>query len=180
MYTIDEFGFSPELQCMITTAKYTIATAAFFGGISSMIKAKDDFFRKNMASAYESKHLARRSLSDAMSLAGIRGALKSAFKYGTFSSFYLLATMTGANYRNKISVWEHVASGAVLGGLARCNYGFKGVLVAGTLGGFLGFIAGGIITLTFKIEGVTMDDLRCWQHEDHYTRLNKDKTDQQV
>ncbi|KAF8770053.1 RPII140-upstream gene protein-like isoform X2 [Argiope bruennichi] len=161
------------MNYVITTGKYTIIVAAAFGGFASMMKAKEDFFRKNKAKSFESQHLAKRSLTNEMTMALLQGGTKSALKYGSFCSFYLLSTMTAANYRNKISVWEHAVSGAVLGGFSRINYGLKGFAVAGVLGGFLGLIAGGLITM--GTGGMTMDEFRCWLHEEHYLRLKQER-----
>ncbi|GBN78342.1 hypothetical protein AVEN_98339-1 [Araneus ventricosus] len=160
---------------IVTTGKYILVASAFFGGFGSMLKAKDDFLRKNMATTWESQHLARRGLVDTMSLALFKGGAISALKYGSFSTLYLFTTMTAANYRNKISVWEHAASGAALGALARINYGLKGFAIAGVLGGFLGMIAGGLITLTLGVNGMTMDEFRCLLHEEHYSRIKKNR-----
>ncbi|CAL1287891.1 unnamed protein product [Larinioides sclopetarius] len=111
MYSTDDFGISPEMNYVLTTGKYILVTSAFFGGFGNMLRAKNEFFRKNVATTWESQHLARRNLADTMSLALFKGGAKSALKYGSFSTVYLLATMTAANYRDKISVWDHAASG---------------------------------------------------------------------
>ncbi|GFT84021.1 uncharacterized protein NPIL_297011 [Nephila pilipes] len=170
MYSTGEFGFSPEISYVIKTGQYTFIFAGFFGALASAVKANNDFFRRNVATTYESKHLARRSLADTMSLAAIRGGLKTGLQYSAFSTLYLLSVMTIANYRNKLTVWEHVGSAAILGGFSRLNYGFRGMLVAGGLGGVLGLIAGGVITLALQTSGVTLEDLRCFQHEEYYTK----------
>lgn len=175
MYSTNEFGLSPEMAYVIKTGTYTFIFASVFGALQGITKAKEDFFRKNMASTYESKHLARRSLTDSMSLAGIFQGLRTGVKYGAFSTLYLLSVMTVANYRNKVSVWEHIGSAAVLGGLTKFNYGFKGMVVAGGLGGALGLITGSMITLAMHFGDYTMDDLRCFQHEDYYTQNNRYK-----
>ncbi|GFQ82549.1 uncharacterized protein TNCT_360311 [Trichonephila clavata] len=176
MYSTNEFGLSPEMAHVVKTGQYTFVFAGVLGGLKGISKAKDDFFRKNMATTYESKHLARRSLVDSMSMAGIRSGLKMGFQYASFSTIYLLSTMTVANYRNKITCWEHAGTGAILGGLTRINYGLKGVAVAGGLGGVLGLIAGCIISLVMHMGGHTLDDLRCYQHEEYYTVLYKNKS----
>ncbi|XP_055945822.1 complex I assembly factor TIMMDC1, mitochondrial-like [Argiope bruennichi] len=175
MYSTDEFGISPEMNYIVTTGKYMFVITAFFGGFGNMIRAKEDFLRKNMATTWESQHLARRSLTDTMTLALFKGGAKSALKYGSFSSLYLLTTMTAANYRDKISIWDHAASGAALGALARLNYGLKGFAVAGALGGCLGLVAGSLITMTLGINGMTMDEFRCFLHEEQYLRIKKDR-----
>ncbi|CAL1293454.1 unnamed protein product [Larinioides sclopetarius] len=173
MYSIDEYGFSPETSYVITTGKYTMVLGAFFGGFGSMIKAKQDYLRRNKATHFESQHLAKKGLTDAMTMGLLKGGVTSAFKYGSFSCLYFLSTMTVANYRNKISVWEHAASAAVLGGFSRINYGLKGFAVAGVLGGILGLIAGGFITMNMGVGGMSMDEFRCWLHEEHYLRLKQ-------
>ncbi|KAG8175719.1 hypothetical protein JTE90_022471 [Oedothorax gibbosus] len=173
MYSTDEFGYSPEMFFVITTAWPTAAFAALYGGIKGMLHEHKDFMRRNVATTYESQHLARRSLTDNMTKAVFRGAAKYGLQYGGFSTLYLLSTFTIANYRNEMSPWEHAASAAAVGGLARINFGFRGVLVAGALGGVLGLIAGSIITATMKLQGISMEDFRCWQQEDHYIRRRK-------
>lgn len=60
---------------------------------------------------------------------------------------------------------------AALGALARINYGLKGFAVAGTLGGILGLIAGGLIITTLGVNGITMDEFRLRLHEERYLRL---------
>ncbi|GFX65901.1 uncharacterized protein TNCV_13221 [Trichonephila clavipes] len=176
MFSTNEFGLSPEMAYVVKTGQYTFVFSSILGALGGISKAKEDFFRKNMASTYESKHLARRSLVDTMSLAAIRGGLKMGLQYGSFSTLYLLSTMTVANYRNKISISEHAGSAAILGGLTRISYGFKGMLVAGGLGGVLGLIAGSIITFIMHLGGHTLDDLRCYQHEEYYSVRIKSKS----
>ncbi|CAL1287892.1 unnamed protein product [Larinioides sclopetarius] len=166
------------MNYVLTTGKYILVTSAFFGGFGNMLRAKNEFFRKNVATTWESQHLARRNLADTMSLALFKGGAKSALKYGSFSTVYLLATMTAANYRDKISVWDHAASGAALGALARINYGLKGFAIAGVLGGFLGTIAGGLINFTLGINGISMYKFRCLLHEEYYSSMKKERLDE--
>ncbi|GBN90478.1 hypothetical protein AVEN_238465-1 [Araneus ventricosus] len=173
MYSTDEFGVSPEMNYVLTTGRFAVVFAAFFGGMGGMIKAKEEFSRRNKAANFESLHVAKRGLTDAMTMGLLKGGTTAAVKYGSFTCLYFLTTMTVANYRNKISVWEHVASAAVLGGFSRINYGLKGVAVAGVLGGVLGLIAGGFITMTMGVDGMTMDEFRCWLQEEHYVRLQQ-------
>ncbi|GFY63787.1 uncharacterized protein TNIN_285481 [Trichonephila inaurata madagascariensis] len=166
MFSTNDFGLSPEIAHVIKTGQYTFIFAGILGALGGILKGRDDFFRRNMASSFESKHLARVEL--------IIDKRKAFEKYqqepnSIRRDINVLSTMTVANYRNKITCWEHAGCGAILGGLSRINYGFKGVSVAGGLGGILGLIAGSIITLAMHLGGHTLEDLRCYLHEEYYT-----------
>ncbi|XP_054719119.1 RPII140-upstream gene protein-like [Uloborus diversus] len=135
---ISMVSISPELSQIVWNCTTVSLVVGFYGALSHMQQAKTDHLRKNVASVFESQHLARRKLQDTMTLSGIKGGFMYALRYGSFSSLYLLLTMTAANYNNKITVWEHIASGTLLGSIFRINYGLKGMTAAGVTGGFLG------------------------------------------
>ncbi|XP_035207637.1 RPII140-upstream gene protein-like, partial [Stegodyphus dumicola] len=113
MYKPNDFGsLSPELYFVVKSTAATVICTGVLGGFINMQIAKNDFFRRNVASTFESQYLAKRKLTDSMTLAGITGAIRNGIKYGSFTSLYLrLGTMTAANYNNKITVWEHGATG---------------------------------------------------------------------
>ncbi|XP_015918112.1 RPII140-upstream gene protein [Parasteatoda tepidariorum] len=179
MFSKSDIGFlSPELRYVIKSGTFCLALAGIYGGMSSMKQAKEDFMRRNVASTFESQHFARRALVDTMSLAGAKGAYKYAMQYGMFSSVYLLTTMTVENYRNKISIWEHMGTGALLGGISRWKFGAKGMLAATVLGGVLGSVAGGLILLNAWLTGTDYEDFRYWHHEQYYTEVLNRKADE--
>lgn len=174
MYQKTDFGsVSPEMFYLAKSATTATAVSAFFGAVAEMLKAKDDYFRRNVATQFESEFLAKRRLTDTMTLGAIKGGLRAAVKYGSFSSLYLCLTMTAANYNNKITIWEHIGAGAFLGGIFRLNYGLKGMAAAGTVGGVLGTLTGGILVFALWLSNITLDDMRNYQRENFYDLRRK-------
>jgi len=176
MYSKNHMGFiSPELLYVLKSSSAVTILAGCYGALVHMKKTKEDFFRKNTASIYESQHLGRRALVDTMSLSAFKGIYKYGLQYGAFSTVYLLSTMTIENYRDKISIWEHMGTAAFLGAVSRWKYGPKGILVAGSLGAVLGSLAGGAIMLNMWLMGTDFQDFRYWHHEYYHTKILKKK-----
>jgi hypothetical protein len=68
----------------------------------------------------------------------IRGGLSHAFKYTTFSGLILGSSMAIQAYRNKSSILDYTAGGAIAGGLLRMHYGLANLV----FGSFVGSIFG--------------------------------------
>ncbi|PSN37424.1 RPII140-upstream protein [Blattella germanica] len=166
MYTKDEFGgISPELNSAFQAGYVGLFVGACYGGIINSKVAYVNFMERNEATAFRSHLEAKKKLQDQVTLGFGKGAFRWGWRLGLFSSTYVLITTTIAVYRGHSSIVEYTAAGALTGALFKCNLGLRGIVVGGGLGGVLGGIAGLASLGILKMTGMTMEEVRYWQHE---------------
>lgn len=73
--------------------------------------------------------------------------------------FFCRVTSTAiAVYRGKNGILEHVSAGLITGAVYKANLGVRGIVVGGSLGMFLGTLAGVSFWVIMKTTGVSFDD----------------------
>lgn len=168
MYSLNDYGLpSPELFYILKGGYFSAAFGGLLGAYRAIVNTRENFLRSNEATPFDSQHLARRRLTDTMTLSGMRAMLTHGFRVGAFTTSYLLLTLTAASYNNKLTIWEHIASGAFIGSVFRIKYGPRGMLAAGCLGGTLGLFAGGTLQISMWLTGTSYQELLYLQHENY-------------
>jgi hypothetical protein len=82
----------------------------------------------------------------------VKGGVHYMFKYTAFSGLILGGSMAIQAYRNKTSVLDFTAGGALAGALLRMHYGLANVVVGGMAGAVFGTIIGAV--RTFELTGL--------------------------
>merc|ERR1711862_111705 len=121
--------------------------------------ASDEFVRKNKHTKWPTKFIANRRYLDATFLGGVKSGTFMAIRCSAFCALYLSGVLSISVYRNKSSVWEHIAAGGCTGALLRMNMGLKGMVGGGLTGMVLGTCAGALIVGAAWASGETQDVL---------------------
>lgn len=74
-------------------------------------------------------------------------------------------------YREKSSIYEYLAAGALSGAAYKFNMGLRGMTAGGIIGGVLGGLGGAVSLLILHLSGTSMEEVRYWQYK---WRTNRD------
>ncbi|XP_069703295.1 RPII140-upstream gene protein isoform X2 [Periplaneta americana] len=166
MYSLDEFGnISPELNSACQAAFLGTFIGACYGGVLNSKIAYTDFMERNEATIFKNHLDAKKKLQDQVTIGFGKGAFRWGWRLGLFSGMYVLFTTSIAVYRGHSSIVEYVAAGGLTGALYKCNMGLRGMAVGGGLGSVLGGIAGIASLSILKLSGLSMEEVRFWQHQ---------------
>lgn len=175
MFQTTEFGnSSPELSFINKTIMISFFLGSFIGLTVSSRSAVENVIRKYQSSAFANPHLAKRHLQDNITLILIKNAFKWAWRISLFSGTYSTIVLSSAVYNNKASIWEHIAAGALCGGMWKTKLGVKAAIVGCALGGTLGLICGCTAAAALWITGTSYQELRYW-HYDYWEKEYRNK-----
>jgi len=148
---------STELEPIFSAVKFTCYGSFLLGSFVGARNAGDEFVRKNKHTKWPTKSRASRKYLDAAFLGGVKYGAGMALHCGAFCALYLSTVLSVSVYRNKTSVWEHVAAGSLTGAVLRINMGLQGMIAAGLVGMVLGASAGILMVGTASLSGETQD-----------------------
>ncbi|CAK1553515.1 unnamed protein product [Leptosia nina] len=158
--TNDYHELSIELHNVLQTSLMGVFFGVCYGGFTKSRDAYIYFIENNQATSFKSNFDAKRKLQDYVTIAFARGAYRWGWKLGIFSGIYSLIATTISVYRDKNSVLEYIAAGAITGSLYKANLGLAASIVGAGLGAALGVVGGLLIVGMLKVSGVSMDDIR--------------------
>ncbi|XP_013780940.1 RPII140-upstream gene protein-like [Limulus polyphemus] len=165
MFMKDMFGnSSPEMKMITSGVGMSLFIGACIGGTISSRNAVETFIRQNQATQFNTQLEAKRRLQDRLMLDMCRGAWKWGWRMALFTGSYMLFITSVGVYRNKTSVWEHIAAGVTCGTLWKAKMGLRAMAVGGLCGGSLGLFAGCLSVGVMWISGVSLAEIRYWQH----------------
>jgi len=152
-------SLSWELDQLFFYVKLTAYGGFIMGTFFGSRNASDEFQRKNKHTKWPTKFTASRRYLDATFLGGVKYGTFMGLRTGAFTALYMGTVMSVSVYRNKTSVWEHLAAGGLAGSIMRMNMGLKGMFAGGLLGTILGSCAGILLTGAAWALGETQDVL---------------------
>ncbi|KYQ46556.1 hypothetical protein ALC60_14487 [Trachymyrmex zeteki] len=158
MFTLDENGFTKEIQSIINITLSGFAIGLVMAGTSSTKATVNNFIMQNEASRFTSHFDAKRNLQQLVVVNFLKKGGRYGMKLGTFCFLFSSITTCTSAYRGKIALENYMLGGSVTGLLFKMNLGLRGALVGTGLGSILGGICGGISLLILKVSGITIDE----------------------
>jgi hypothetical protein len=92
-----------------------------YGGFLGSKKSYMDFMERNQATAFESHIAAKKKLQESVSLSFARTGWKLGWRMGVFALMYMGTSTVISVYRNKYSITDYIAAGAVTGAVYKWN-----------------------------------------------------------
>lgn len=157
----------PELAMVVTSMTQCGIMMSLVGWYIGGKMGKERFLEKSKHRKFDTKFMAIRGMNDAMFIGAIKHATKWGLKTATFVGIFMVVSQSIAVYRNKSSVLEYVAGGAVTGSLFRLNMGLKGVVGGGSVGGTLGLLGGIIVYGLLYMSGEMAEQRHYWRVHEH-------------
>ncbi|XP_023251148.1 complex I assembly factor TIMMDC1, mitochondrial [Seriola lalandi dorsalis] len=160
--------YPEELTNVVKSGVVAALAGLIYGGLPAARHARQRYIQVSQAEIYSSRVEAVRSAHNA----AIRGFLRYGWRWSwRVAAFVTLfnSVSTGLSvYRDKYSLSNYAAAGAVTGGLFRLNLGLGG-LVAGTIiGAVLGIPTGALIISMQSLAGETVRERRRRERRELY------------
>jgi complex I assembly factor TIMMDC1 len=143
-----------------------------YGGFVESKKAYTNFMDRNQATAFESHVEAKKKLQESMVLSFGRGGWKLGWRIGVFATTYVAIATSISVYRNKYTIFDYIAGGAITGALYKWKLGPRGMIAGFVVGMCLGTLAGSGTILLLKLTGTSMEEIRYWQYKWKTERSN--------
>lgn len=112
---------SPELSSIYQTGFLGLFIGIVYGGFLGSRKAYLDFMERNQATAFETHLAAKKKLQESVTLSFAKSGWKLGWRLGIFALMYMGTSTCISVYRNKYSVTDYVAAGALTGALYKWN-----------------------------------------------------------
>jgi len=157
---------SNEVESIITAVKMTGMGAFIMGSYIGSRNAGTEFVRLNKHTKWPTQFRASRRYLDTTITGGVKAGGYMAVRCSLFCALYLSSCLSISVYRNKTSVWEHMAAGTVTGAILRLNMGLRGMFAAGCVGLLLGTSAGIVMVGASSWAGETQDIV-------HYNKIKE-------
>ncbi|KAK5616083.1 Complex I assembly factor timmdc1, mitochondrial [Crenichthys baileyi] len=157
-----------ELTFVIKSAVVAALTGFLYGGLPAARFARQRYIQISQAEVYTSRVEAVRSAHNA----AIRGFLRYGWRWSWRVS--LIVTLfssvnTGLSvYRDKDSLGNYVAAGAVTVGLFRLNLGLRGLVAGSIIGAVLGIPVGALVVGLQSLTGETTRERRQRERRELY------------
>lgn len=92
-----------------------------YGGFMGSSKAYMDFMERNQATAFETHHIAKKTLQDSVTVNFVKKGWKLGWRLSVFATMYMGTCTVISVYRNKYSITDYIAAGAVTGAVYKWN-----------------------------------------------------------
>ncbi|XP_059612476.1 RPII140-upstream gene protein [Phlebotomus argentipes] len=177
MFSLDADEYiSPELQSIKQAGLTGLFIGVLYGGFIRSRKAYLDFMERNDATSFTSHWDAKKQLQNEVTTNFAKGAWRWGWRLGLFSTTYVGFITMFSVYRGKSTIFEYSLAGLTAGALYKMNLGLRGMMAGGFAGCLLGTV-GGVVSLSIlKVSGMSMEEVRYWQHKwkvDRDTKISK-------
>ncbi|KAM8873025.1 complex I assembly factor TIMMDC1, mitochondrial [Synchiropus picturatus] len=137
--------YPEELTNVLKGGLFAAVAGMIYGGLPAARHAKERYIKLSQAEIYSSQVEAVRSAHNAAVRGFVRYGVRWSWRVCVFVTMFNSVSTGLSVYRDKYTLSNFAAAGAVTGGLFRLNLGLKG-LVAGTIiGAVLGIPTGAVI-----------------------------------
>ncbi|XP_077440026.1 complex I assembly factor TIMMDC1, mitochondrial [Vanacampus margaritifer] len=159
----------PEEVTSVVKSGIVASIAGFiYGGLPAGRHAKQRFIQMSQAEIYNSRLEAVRLAQNAAIRGFVRYGLRWSWRVAVFVSLFNSVSTGLSVYRDKNTLSNFAATGAVTGGLFRMNLGLRG-LVAGTIiGAVLGIPTGALIISMQSLTGENVRERRRRERREIY------------
>ncbi|XP_051282907.1 complex I assembly factor TIMMDC1, mitochondrial [Dicentrarchus labrax] len=138
-------SYPEELTNVLKSGLVAAVAGMIYGGLPAARHARQGYIQSNQAAIYTSRLDAVRSAHNA----AIRGFVRYGWRWGwrvaAFVTLYNSVSTGLSVYRDKYTLSNYAAAGAVTGGVFRLNLGLRGLLAGGIIGAVLGIPTGALI-----------------------------------
>lgn len=108
---------SPELHSIYNAGFMGLITGLCYGGFLGSSKKYMEFMERNQATAFESHLIAKKKLQEKVVFGFITTGWKWGWRMAVFVTMYMGTSTIISVYRNKYSVTDYIAGGALTGAI---------------------------------------------------------------
>lgn len=160
--------YPEELTNVIKGGLFAAVAGMIYGGLPAARHAKERYIKLSQAEIYSSQVEAVRSAHNAAVRGFVRYGVRWSWRVCVFVTMFNSVSIGLSVYRDKYTLSNFAAAGAVTGGLFRLNLGLKG-LVAGTIiGAVLGIPTGAVIMAMQSLGGEDVRERRRRERRELY------------
>uniref|UniRef100_A0A8D9BUU9 Complex I assembly factor TIMMDC1, mitochondrial n=1 Tax=Cacopsylla melanoneura TaxID=428564 RepID=A0A8D9BUU9_9HEMI len=134
-----------------------------------------DFVTKLNSQMFQSHTEAKHELTKLLGTTFAKAFIHWGVRLTFFTTLYTLTTNILASYNDSVAIWNFSASGCLTGTIYRIPLGLRAMVVAGTVGGFIGTIAGCSCVFILYMFGTKYDDIQDWHYKARNMRIEKMK-----
>ncbi|XP_051915252.1 complex I assembly factor TIMMDC1, mitochondrial isoform X1 [Hippocampus zosterae] len=161
-------GYPEEVTSVVKSGLVASLAGLIYGGLPAARHARQRYIQLSQAELYTSRVEAVRSVHHAAIRGFVRYGLRWSWRVAAFVSLFNSVTTGLSVYRDKYTLGNYAAAGAVTGGLFRLNLGPRG-LVAGTIiGAALGIPTGAVIISMHSLTGESPRERRRRERRETY------------
>ncbi|KAM9828626.1 complex I assembly factor TIMMDC1, mitochondrial [Syngnathus typhle] len=161
-------GYPEEVTNVVKSGLVASIAGLIYGGLPAARHAKQRYIQLSQAELYTSRLEAVRLAHNAAIRGFVRYGLRWSWRVAAFVTLFNSVSTGLSVYRDKCTLGNYVAAGAVTGGVFRLNLGLRG-LVAGTIiGAALGIPTGAVIIGMLSATGESMRERRRRERRETY------------
>ncbi|XP_061539561.1 complex I assembly factor TIMMDC1, mitochondrial [Phycodurus eques] len=161
-------SYPEEVTNVIKSGLVASIAGFIYGGLPAARHAKQRYIQLSQAELYTSRVEAVRLAHNAAVRGFVRYGVRWSWRVAAFVSLFNSVSTGLSVYRDKYTLSNFAAAGAVTGGLFRLNLGLRG-LVAGTIiGGVLGIPTGAVIISMYSLAGESARERRRRERREIY------------
>ncbi|XP_061693336.1 complex I assembly factor TIMMDC1, mitochondrial [Syngnathoides biaculeatus] len=163
-------SYPEEVTNVIKSGLVASIAGLIYGGLPAARHAKQRYIQLSQAELYTSRVEAVRLAHHAAIRGFVRYGVRWSWRVAAFVSLFNSVSTGLSVYRDKYTVGNFAAAGAVTGGVFRLNLGLRG-LVAGTIiGAVLGIPTGALIISMHSLAGESARERRRRERREIYER----------
>ncbi|XP_024917953.1 complex I assembly factor TIMMDC1, mitochondrial isoform X2 [Cynoglossus semilaevis] len=169
LFTKDEFKRYPEeISNVIKSGLVAALAGMIYGGLPAGFHARQNYIQKNQAEIYTCNVDAVRSAHNAAIRGFIRYGFRWSWRVAAFVTLFNSISIGLEVYRDKVSLSNYAAAGAVTAGLFRLNLGLRGLVAGTVIGTFLGLPTGALILSLQSLSGESVRERRKRERRELY------------
>lgn len=172
MFLKDEEGHDgPEMQFVWSVTGISFFAGVVFGAYSHGSRDFKQFMVENKHTMFERPQDAQQAMREVLVKSMAKGGVKWGVRMAAVSGFYTTICTLSTVYRNKVSPFDHMLAGTLLGACYRLTAGPRAAIGAAAAGCGLGFVGGVATTLMQWASGETVEER--WRREFKHQRAKK-------
>ncbi|XP_057712550.1 complex I assembly factor TIMMDC1, mitochondrial, partial [Corythoichthys intestinalis] len=161
-------SYPEEVTNVIKSGLFAALAGLIYGGLPAAYHAKQRYIQQSQAELYSSRVEAVRLAHNAAIRGFVRYGVRWSWRVAAFVTMFNSVSTGLSVYRDKYTLCNFAAAGAVTGGLFRLNLGLRG-LVAGTIiGTALGIPTGAVIMSMYSMTGENVRERRRRERRELY------------
>ncbi|KAL1453990.1 hypothetical protein WDU94_010290 [Cyamophila willieti] len=174
IFQLDEFGSpSKEMVTSYNTGLFSGFVGGCIGGLKEMQVKYHDFVTKMNSEMFQSHTEAKHELTKLLGATFAKSFVRWGIRLTFFTTLYTLTTNVLSSYNDAVAIWNFTASGLLTGAIYRIPLGLRAMIVAGSVGGFLGTIAGCSCVILLNVFSTKYDDIQDWHYRARAIRFEK-------